>query len=138
MMGDDGAGILLAKLLREAPLEGWDVINGGSAPENNINQVRELAPKVVLLVDAADMDQPPGTIRLLRQESLELPFLFSTHTLPLTFLIESLREFVPMVKFLGIQPEVVSFGYPMSDSVRRAVAKIYDGLKRDDLDWEAL
>ena len=34
--------------------------------------------------------------------------------MPLTFLLEALREFVPQVDLLGIQPELVAFGYPMS------------------------
>lgn len=138
MMGDDGAGALLARLLHESPSEGWGIIHGGSAPENCVHKVRALAPNLVLIVDAADMDLRPGTIRLLSQENLENPFFFSTHTLPLTFLIESLSEFVPTVRFLGIQPEVVSFGYPISEAVKRAVSEVYDGLKRGELNWEVL
>jgi hydrogenase 3 maturation protease len=138
LMGDDGAGALLARLLHEAPLERWGIVNGGSVPENCLHQLRALAPNLVLVVDTADMDLPSGTVRLLAQESLENPFMFSTHTLPLTFLIESLKEFIPTVMFLGIQPEVVSFGYPMSEAVKRAVSEVYAGLKRGALDWEVL
>jgi hydrogenase 3 maturation protease len=138
MMGDDGAGVLLAKMMEQAPLEEWDVLNGGATPENVLHRVREVAPEQVLLIDAVDMDLPPGTIRRIHEDRLDDPFLFSTHTMPLTFLIQSLRESVPQVDFLGIQPEVVAFGYPMSPEVKKAVAQVYAGLKSGEVGWNFL
>jgi hydrogenase 3 maturation protease len=137
MMGDDGAGVLLAQMLREQPLEDWTALNGGSAPENILHRVREMEPQRVLVVDAADMDLEPGSIRQINAEKLEDPFLMTTHTLPLTFLIESLREFVPQVDLLGIQPTIVAFGFPMSEAVRDAVGQVYADLKNGATDWGA-
>ena len=138
MMGDDAAGVLLAQRLHKAPLEGWEVLNGGSAPENVLHRARALAPEYVLVVDAADMDMPPGTIRKIQEERLDDPFLLTTHTLPLSYLLQSLREFVPSVELLGIQPEVVAFGYPVSPAVEQAVAQVYAGLSEDEAHWEHL
>lgn len=138
MMGDDGAGALLAQMIREAPLEAWEVINSGSSPENVLHQVRELAPEQVLVVDAADMDLPPGSTRRIQIERLDDPFLMTTHTLPLTFLVQALSEFVPEVEILGIQPEVVAFGYPMSESVRQAVTQVYQRLSSGETDWSSV
>ena len=92
----------------------------------------------LILVDAADMDLPPGSIRRIPEERLSDPFLFTTHTLPLTFLIEALGEFVPQVEFLGIQPDVVAFGFPMSPSVRNAVEQVYLSLKSGEESWDCL
>lgn len=136
LMGDDGAGVLLAKMLNSEPIDGWDVLNGGSAPENILHQVRMLAPDYVLLVDAADMDLPQGSIRKIEDRKLEDPFLLTTHTLPLSYIIESLREFVPKVDLLGIQPDIVAFGYPMSPLVTEAVAQVYADIQNGMLDWE--
>jgi hydrogenase 3 maturation protease len=135
MMGDDGAGVLLAQMLTEAPLPDWNVLNGGSAPENILHCVRDLAPERVLVVDAADMDLPPGSVRRIRDDRLDDPFLLTTHTLPLTFLIESLRAFVPQVELLGVQPGTVAFGYPMSQAVKEAVGQVYKNLKDGQMDW---
>ena len=44
MMGDDGAGPLLAEKCAAAPKGNWVVIDGGSAPENDIVAIRELRP----------------------------------------------------------------------------------------------
>ncbi len=60
LMGDDGAAVWLAHLVKEAPLEGWEVIEGGSAPENVLHRVRELTPQRVLVVDSAEMGLPAG------------------------------------------------------------------------------
>jgi hydrogenase 3 maturation protease len=133
LMGDDAAGVLLAQMLAKSPVEGWQVVNGGSAPENVLHRVRELDPELVLVVDAADMDLPAGTVQRIPEDSLQDPFLFTTHTLPLTFLIESLREFTPQVELLGIQPEVVAFGYPISAAVDHAVKQVYAALKNGTL-----
>lgn len=133
LMGDDAAGPLLAQALRRAPLEAWDVLDGGSAPENFLHQIREAAPDYVLLVDAADMDLPPGALRWIDADKLDDPFLMTTHTLPLSYLAQALREFVPRVELLGIQPHTVAFGYPVCAAVQEAVRRVYAGLQQSDL-----
>jgi hydrogenase 3 maturation protease len=138
LMGDDGAGALLVQKMQQAPLDDWDVINGGSAPENMLYRVRELKPERVLVIDAADMDLPPGSVCLIQDEMLNDPFLLTTHTLPLTFLIEALREFVPKVELLGIQPSVVAFGFPISEYVKHAVNQVYLGLSNGEASWSFL
>ena len=135
MMGDDGAGVLLARMVHESPLENWTVLNGGSAPENILHQARDMKPSRALVVDAADMDLPPGCIRLIHADRLDDPFLMTTHTLPLSFLVESLREFVPRVDLVGIQPHIVAFGFPMSSEVRLAVEQLYSDLASNKTEW---
>lgn len=128
MMGDDGAGALLAQMLQEQPCEQWTVLHGGSAPENVLHLVRSLSPHQVLVVDACDMDLPAGARRVIPDEALQCPFFFSTHTLPLSYLVDALRQFTPQVTFLGIQPQEIAFGYPLSSAVRQAVAQIAQDL----------
>ncbi|PJG83085.1 hydrogenase maturation peptidase HycI [Caviibacterium pharyngocola] len=129
MMADDGAGPLLYQLMQENPLENWTALDGGSAPENSAHIVRELKPKRLLIVDAADMALAPGEIRLIDKESIAEMFFMSTHNLPLNFLIEQLEEDVEQVIFLGIQPDIVSFAFPMTEKVKSAVQNVYDFLK---------
>lgn len=52
-------------------------------------------------------------------------FIITTHDLPVSFLIAALRESVPEVLFLGIQPSLVAFGYPISPAVEQAVVNIH-------------
>lgn len=131
MMGDDAAGPMLAGLLRAAPAPGWLVVDGGSAPENVMHEVRALAPDRVLVVDATDMGLAPGEIRRVDDRFIADNFIMTTHDMPVSFLMASLRESVPQVHFLGIQPAVVFFGYPVTPEVARAVASIHAHLRAD-------
>ncbi len=131
MMGDDAAGPLLARRLRLAPVGDWDVLDAGNTPENCIFKVRELAPERVLIVDAAEMDLPVGATRLIDKAEIGSLFLLTTHSLPLNYLMESLGEFVPRVEMIGIQPEIVAFGWPVSTAVMEAVDRIYRWLGSD-------
>jgi hydrogenase 3 maturation protease len=138
MMGDDAAGPLLARMMERDPLDNWDVLHGGSAPENHLWKIREMSPEHVLIVDAADMDLAPGQIRLIGADKIEDPFLMTTHTLPLSYLVQSLREFVPKVELVGVQPRMVAFGYPVFAGVKEAVESIYKDLQRDKCTWNCL
>ncbi len=129
LMGDDAAGPMLARRLEESPIEGWSVLDGGSAPENSIHTIREMEPEQVLIVDAADLDLPAGEVRMIDREEIGSLFLVTTHSLPLSFLMEAIGEFVPHVQMIGIQPRMVAFGYPVSADVRAGVERVYQWLQ---------
>jgi len=129
MMGDDGAGPMLAGMLLETPAYRWDIIDGGTAPENEVQRVRALGPARVLVVDAAEMGLQPGEIRIVEETIIAAQHFMSTHSLPLTFLIEALRDFAADVQLLAIQPSLVAFGFPISPEVSVAVALIHQRLK---------
>lgn len=129
MMGDDGAGPLLADMLNANPVEGWLVIDGGSMPENHTHRVLAEKPGRVVVVDATDMGLKPGEIRVVDERCMaEIPFM-TTHNMPVSYLIERLREQVEEVVFVGIQPAVVAFSFPMMDEVRQAVEALYERLR---------
>jgi len=128
MMGDDGAGPRLAELCAERPLPGWTVVDGGAAPENDIGFLRELRPQHLVIVDATDMGLAPGEMRIINEEDIGEMFMMTTHNLPLTFLIQQLREDIPDITFVGIQPDVVAFYYPMSAVVEHAVRHLHQRL----------
>jgi len=125
MMGDDGAGPRLAELCAEKPLTGWTVVDGGAAPENDIGFLRELRPEHLVIVDATDMGLAPGEMRIIDENDIGEMFMMTTHNLPLTFLIQQLREDIAQITFVGIQPDVVAFYYPMSEGVERAVCRLH-------------
>ncbi|AJJ10620.1 hydrogenase maturation peptidase HycI [Yersinia rohdei] len=128
MMGDDGAGPLLAERMAQQPLVDWQVIDGGSAPENVVHRIRALQPTRLIIVDAADMELPPGEIRIIDPERIAEMFIMSTHNLPLNFLIDQLKEDIREVIFVGIQPTLVAFYFPMTDIVKQAVETLYQQL----------
>jgi hydrogenase 3 maturation protease len=138
MMGDDAAGPLLAQKIRLSPPDDWEVLNGGNVPENHLHQIREMAPEKVVIVDAADMALQTGEIRLIDESLIGNVVFMTTHSLPLTYLIESIKEFVPSVDLIGIQPGIMAFGYPVSPQVTQAVDRIYTWLKQNEFEIENL
>lgn len=129
MMGDDGAGPMLAELLGQEPAEGWAVIDGGSSPENVAHEVLAMRPKRVVVFDAAEMGAEPGALHLVDDRTIADMFIMTTHNLPLSFLIERLREEVEEVVFLGVQPDVVAFYFPMTPRVFSAVHALHERLR---------
>jgi len=91
--------------------------------------VRELNPKLLLIFDAADMELVPGKIRIIEKDAIAEMFFMSTHNMPLNFLIEQLEQDIEKIVFVGLQPDLVSFGFPMTDTVKDSVQFMYDFLK---------
>ncbi len=125
MMGDDGAGSMLAELLMQNPAPGWVVINGGSLPENHINDILRYAPQHIIVFDATEMGVSPGNMHFVHPNIIAKQFFMTTHNMPLSFLIERLQEECPLVEFIGIQPDIVAFLYPVTEAVRKGVQHIY-------------
>ena len=132
MMGDDGAGPLLFELMQQQPSLYWQAIDGGSAPENSAHLIRELKPNRLVIVDAAEMELPAGEIRIIPKEAIAEMFFMSTHNLPLNFLIEQLEQDIGEVVFIGIQPDIVSFAFPMTEAVKQAVSQLHQAFKEQD------
>lgn len=136
LRGDDAAGPLLAKMMTRDPLPGWEVVDGGQTPEDELRVVRRLAPKLVVVVDAADMGLAPGEVRRLTAQDVAVNFLITTHALPMTFLLDQLGQTADRVVFLGIQPADTSFFNPLTPAVREAVEQLYRRLAAGE-DMEA-
>lgn len=128
LMGDDGAGPLLAEKCQASPPGDWVVIDGGSAPENDVVAIRALRPALLLIVDATDMMLNPGEIRVIDPDDIAEMLMMTTHNIPLNYLVDQLKEDVGEVVFLGIQPDIVGFYYPMTEAVKAAVEQVYQRL----------
>ena len=131
---DDAAGVLAARRLADSPLtQELDfllVVDAGHAPENTTAELRRFKPEVILLIDAAEMGEEPGTIRWLGIDQVD-GMSASTHTLPLSMFAKYVTlELGCEVKILGIQPQSTEIGEMVSDPVLQAV----DGILNEILD----
>jgi hydrogenase 3 maturation protease len=100
------------------------ILEAGQAPENSTGELRKFAPNAVLIIDAADMGEAPGTIRWISEEDID-GMSASTHSLPLSMLAHYLRlELNCDVKILGIQVSSNEVGETVSADVLRAVNEI--------------
>jgi hydrogenase 3 maturation protease len=128
LRSDDAAGVLVARVLAErARATTTDhvlILEAGLAPENRTGELRRFAPDVVIIVDAADMEETPGTIQVIPEDSID-GMSASTHSLPLSMLVRYLKlEWNCVVIILGIQPVSNEVGERVSPEVLQAVAEM--------------
>ncbi len=129
---DDGAGVWVARQLAGAP--GWVTIPAGLALENVIGKIEKLPPKLVVVVDAAELGLPPGEFRRLPWE-WRGRMLASTHGLPLELVLGRLSQEVENLELVGIQPGELGWGEGLSPQVaagaQRLVELLLSGRWRD-------
>jgi hydrogenase 3 maturation protease len=100
------------------------VIQGGTVPENETGRIREFQPSHILVIDAALGNLPPGTVFIVDPRTIGRDDL-STHHLPLSLLVQYFEVSLDCrVICLGIQPESVEMGRPVSEPVKRAIALV--------------
>lgn len=120
--GDDGAGILVAKMLKELEIE--NVIDSGSSPELDTWRIRELCPDTVVFVDATDIKCDAGVVAILRPSDLRERG-FDTHRAPLRLTMEYLESELACKCFLvAIQLKSVGLGVIMCDEVRSSALHV--------------
>lgn len=132
LRSDDAAGVLVARQLMKfrfiPDLDFIRVLEAGHAPENCTAELRCFAPEIVILIDAAQMDEGPGAVRWIDMEDLG-GLSASTHSMPLSMLAKYLRlELDCDVKLLGIQPNSIEVGETMAAEVQQAVDEIVEEL----------
>jgi hydrogenase 3 maturation protease len=122
--GDDGLGPVLVERLKRKI--GVPCINAGNAFENFIGVIMKEKPETVLLVDAVHLDMNPGDFAIVDPSRIEHGGL-STHdvsaSLFLDFLVEEIRC---SVFLLGVQPERITLGDGISETVRRSLDFLED------------
>jgi hydrogenase 3 maturation protease len=127
MKGDDGLGPELVKRLDGKVKAAC--IDGGSVPENYTKSIAKENPDTILLVDALDLGLAPGRYEVLEPEDI-LKSGFTTHDISPRLFIEYLENTTKAKIFLlGVQPENISLGDEMSDSVKRALDEIENLIK---------
>ena len=144
--GDDAVGPLVARRINERLATEYEVpgpstpnrqaitaIDAGSAPESYTSVIRRNRPEQLVLVDAADMGLPPGSVRLLAPEKIAT-LSFSTHSMPLSTLISYVQEFCGQVYIIGIQPKSTKAGGRLSVPVRKSGERVAELIFEECLD----
>ena len=115
--GDDALGPVFARAFRHP---GWRGINASTAPENHAGLIRRLRPELLVLLDAADMGLPPGTLRRLDPDTIQSGD-FGTHAGSIGQLANYLSDCAGRIVILGIQPADTTPGARLSSPVRAAL-----------------
>lgn len=124
--GDDALGPVFARAFRHPD---WRCINTATVPENYTGVVRRMHPDVLVLLDAADMGDVPGTLRRLDPDAIQSGD-FGTHAGSLGQIARYLSDCAGEVIILGIQPLSTDPGERLSPPVRIALKQLARNLSR--------
>lgn len=130
LRGDDAAGVAAIRALRAQLPQSSErlLVDAGSAPENCTGLLRRFSPDVVVFIDAAQMNEPPGTVRWLALADTS-GLSASTHTLPLYVLAQYLvAELDCEIGLIGIQPANTMAGAALSPPVQASVTALVSEL----------
>jgi len=111
LCGDDAAGMLVAAALKEKGrgLSQLLAVEGSTAPENFTGVIRDFAPDLLVLVDAAHISGELGDIAVIKKEELSTTG-FSTHMLPFGVLFSYLETAIGCkIIVIGIKPDNMEF-----------------------------
>lgn len=134
LRGDDAAGMRIVEKLQAA----FDALHcpelllcpGETAPENYSGKIKQFCPTHLLVIDAADVGETPGSIVEIRPEDVGGP-TFCSHMLPLRVMIRYLaQETEADVTLLGIQYKSIAFDTEMTEEMLSAVQELGGALER--------
>jgi hydrogenase 3 maturation protease len=119
----------VAEELAAHPIAGVHALACGAAPENCTAAVRQLRPSHLIIVDAADLGEAPGTVCIVAREAIQSTS-FGTHGLPLSVVADYLsQEIGCSISVIGIQPTSLAFGETLSPQVSAAVGETLQALR---------
>jgi len=139
--GDDAAGTCVVDMLnpalralssgrhRDKALFPTEImaIDAGTVPESFTSVIRQHRPDLLILVDAADMGLPPGSLRIIAPEKISV-LSFSTHHMPLSMFISYIKEFCGKILCVGVQPEQTETGRRISKGVGKSVKRLAESI----------
>jgi hydrogenase 3 maturation protease len=122
--GDDAFGSLLAQGL--AGRVAARVIDAQDVPENYLFSIASGNPDTVLLADAVDLGEAPGTAALVPAKDLS-DYLPTTHRVPLALLVDVLHaETDAQVVLLAAQPRHTVPDAPPSPEMAATLASLVE------------
>jgi len=128
LQGDDGVGCHVAQALEQLDLDNVQVMDGGTPGVGLLNLLE--GRRRVILIDAAEMGQPPGTVVRFRPEQVALTGStqrFSLHRSSVADALALARELdlkLPELVVLGVQPAQVGWGESLSPQVQAAFDQV--------------
>jgi hydrogenase 3 maturation protease len=110
-MRDDGVGPYVISTLHEIlpTSQAVKLVNGSTVPEMYRDEIVAFHPAHLLIVDAANMQMEPGTVRIVELQQMKGYLPTSSHSLPMTLVVDWIKTELPDtdVFLLAIQPESI-------------------------------
>jgi hydrogenase 3 maturation protease len=122
---DDFVGVKIVQDLNGKVSERVHLIECETVPESFMQEIVDLKPSHVLLIDAAVLGLKPGETRLVFPEQVTDFPAITTHMLPLRIFCEYIAKMTEAkIALLLIEPENTEFGEGLTPEVQKAAEKI--------------
>jgi len=118
LKSDDGIGVYIAQGIQER--DHIKALVAGVSIENYIGKINRIPHDILILVDALDFRQKPGSYRLLTPDKI-MDYTAATHNISFSKLHGFFKS---PVLILGIQPQSVSFGESIAEPVKKTADSI--------------
>ena len=122
---DDFVGVKIVQDLQGKVSKNVCLIECETVPESFMQEIVDLKPSHVLLVDAAMLGLKPGETRLVFPEQVANFPAITTHMLPLCIFCEYITKMTgAKIALLLVEPEDTEFGEGLTPTAQAAVEKI--------------
>ena len=122
---DDFVGVKIVQDLNGKVSERVYLLECETVPESFMQEIVDLKPSHVLLIDAAVLGLKPGEIRLVFPEQVADFPAVTTHVLPLRIFCEYITKMTETkIALLLIEPENTEFGEGLTPEAQKAAEKI--------------
>jgi len=128
---DDFVGMKIVQDLQGAVPKNVSLIECETVPEGFMQEIVDIKPSHVLLVDAAILGLKPGEMRLVFPEQvMDFPAI-TTHMLPLRIFCEYIAKMAKAkIALLLIEPEDTEFGEGLTPRIQVTAEKVAVMLRR--------
>jgi hydrogenase 3 maturation protease len=132
---DDFVGVKIVQDLEERVSDKVSLLECETVPESFMQEIVDIKPSHVLLIDAAILGLKPGEIRLIYPEQVSDFPAITTHVLPLRIFCEYIAKMIKTkIALLLIEPENTDFGEgltPITQDVAKKVVTVLRKLLRE-------
>ncbi len=123
--GDDGFGPVMIKKLKGRTDQ--KLIDCGMSPENFTSEIIKEKPDAVIFLDAANFEGNAGNIKVIEEKEIPKAAL-STHSLPLSILMDYLKEILEPRYSCRSEAEMPG---KMSEEVKNTIERLSDVFIRE-------
>ena len=107
------------------------LLNAATAPENHTIEIRQINPSHLIIIDAVEFSSDAGSFIIVDRNQIDT-FNFSTHTMPISFLINYLEDSVGCkIMTLGIQPKDMTLVDTISGEVQASIDELCNHIIRN-------
>ncbi len=130
---DDYVGSAVIELLEQKVIpNNIQLINAGPVPEAVTATIKRFEPDFLIIVDAAQMEEEPGTIRIFSEKNVDSAYMITPHKVSMKMYTQYLKHFLKNLKtvFIGIQPKSLRYYEGMTENVKASADFVSELLEK--------